>query len=96
MWFIGIEIEQETSSPPPKKNPASAPATQKANPICEAPLLRSARRSFATLQKSRQNHHSYVWTEVLSGMVFVSAQTRSGILPCFSLESFKSEFTANL
>ena len=60
MWFIGIEIEQETSSPPPKKNPASAPATQKANPICEAPLLRSARRSFAALQKSRQNHHSYV------------------------------------
>ena len=40
MWFIGIEIEQETSSLPPKKNPSSAPATQKANPICEAPLLR--------------------------------------------------------
>ena len=24
MWFIGIEVEQETSAPPPKKNPGSA------------------------------------------------------------------------
>ena len=27
MWFIGVEVEQETSAPPPKKNPASAPET---------------------------------------------------------------------
>ena len=26
MWFIRIEVEQETSAPPPKKNPGSAPA----------------------------------------------------------------------
>ena len=26
MWFIGVEVEQETSHPPPKKNPGSAPA----------------------------------------------------------------------
>ena len=25
MWFIGVEVEQETSAPPPKKNLASAP-----------------------------------------------------------------------
>ena len=25
MWFIGVEGEQETSAPPPKKNPGSAP-----------------------------------------------------------------------
>ena len=24
MWFIGVEVEQETSAPPPKKNPRSA------------------------------------------------------------------------
>ena len=24
-WFIGVEVEQETSSPPPKKNPRSDP-----------------------------------------------------------------------
>ena len=26
MWFIGVEVEQERSTPPPKKNPGSAPA----------------------------------------------------------------------
>ena len=26
MWFISVEIEQETSAPPPDKNPGSAPA----------------------------------------------------------------------
>ena len=25
MWFIGVEVEQETSAPPPKKYPGSAP-----------------------------------------------------------------------
>ena len=25
MWFIDVEVEQETSAPPPKKNPESAP-----------------------------------------------------------------------
>ena len=25
MWFIGVEVEQETSVPPPKKNPGSSP-----------------------------------------------------------------------
>ena len=27
MWFIGVEVEQETSAPAPKNNPGSAPAT---------------------------------------------------------------------
>ena len=26
MWFICVEVEQEKSAPPPKKNPGSAPA----------------------------------------------------------------------
>ena len=25
MWFIGVEVKQETIAPPPKKNPGSAP-----------------------------------------------------------------------
>ena len=48
-------------------------------PICENPLSISARRSLAPPQKSRQNHRSYVWTEALPGMVFVSAQELSGV-----------------
>ena len=27
MWFIGVEVEQETSAPPPKKKSGSAPET---------------------------------------------------------------------
>ena len=27
IWFIGVEVEQETSEPPPKKNPGSACAS---------------------------------------------------------------------
>ena len=34
MWFVGVEVEQETSSPPPKKNPGSAPVhSQRASNI---------------------------------------------------------------
>ena len=40
-------------------------------PIYDAPLPRLARRSFASLQKSRRNHRYCVWTEVPSSMVFV-------------------------
>ena len=28
MWFIGVEVEQETSAPSPKKNPGSAPVNK--------------------------------------------------------------------
>ena len=31
MWFIGVEVEQETSASPPKKNPGSAPALNSQN-----------------------------------------------------------------
>ena len=34
MWFIGVEVEQETSAPPPKKNPGSAPAYEKLTGMC--------------------------------------------------------------
>ena len=29
MWSIGVEVEQETSAPSPKKNPGSAPEGKK-------------------------------------------------------------------
>ena len=31
MWFIGVEVEQEASAPPPKKNPGSAPGSPALN-----------------------------------------------------------------
>ena len=37
MWFIGVEVEQETSAPPPKKNPGSAPEHAAVKqPFCSA------------------------------------------------------------
>ena len=33
MWFIGVEVAQETSAPPPKKNPGSAPGSIDEHPI---------------------------------------------------------------
>ena len=43
MWFIGVEVEQETSAPPPKKNPGSAPEVKKfldeGNNVIEMPEL---------------------------------------------------------
>ena len=43
-------------------------------PISDAPFSRSARHSFAPLQKSRLNHRSFVWKEALSGVVFILVQ----------------------
>ena len=47
------------------------------NPICDSSLNRSARRSFAPSQKSRRHNRSCVWTEALSGMIFVAAEKLS-------------------
>ena len=33
MWFIGVEVKQETSAPPPKKNPGSAPVRDSPPPL---------------------------------------------------------------
>ena len=40
MWFIGVEVGQETSAPPPKKNSGSAPdfsmeGIRKRHPFCQ-------------------------------------------------------------
>ena len=36
MWFIGVEVEQETSAPPPNKNPGSAPVSYTFNEVRQA------------------------------------------------------------
>ena len=44
MWFIGVEVEQETSAPPPKKNPGSAPVYEDYTelPKCHYPIIRTS------------------------------------------------------
>ena len=49
-------------------------------PTRDAPFLGSGRRSLTPSQKWRQNHRSYVRTEVLSSMIFVRAQKQSRIV----------------
>ena len=42
-WFIGVEVEQETSAPPPKKNPGSAPE------LGSSPFRRNCRHCVSSL-----------------------------------------------
>ena len=51
MWFIGVEVGQETSAPPPKKDPGSAPA---ANHKCFT-CLATPRSIEITWQGSSEN-----------------------------------------
>ena len=37
MWFIAVEVEQETSAPPPKKNPGSAPEADSVGKVIRRP-----------------------------------------------------------
>ena len=50
MRFIGVEVEQETSAPPPKKNPGSAPVT--CDPTDEIILVCLMKRSTFGLSPS--------------------------------------------
>ena len=36
VWFIGVEEEQETSAPPPKQNPGSAPDAVQSLTSCKS------------------------------------------------------------
>ena len=53
--------------------------------ICDALLSRLAQHSFTPVQKSPPNHLSYVWTEALTGMVFMPVQELSSIVLTLSL-----------
>ena len=41
MWFIGFEVEQETSAPPPKKDPGSAPEFKLVTNAQESKMFKS-------------------------------------------------------
>ena len=52
MWFIGAEVEQETSAPPPKKYPGSAPVIHHDGAITLTNFDRNV-RGLVTGQKKR-------------------------------------------
>ena len=47
LWFIGVEVEQEMSAPPPKKNPGCAPD------LCRGAISKSYEESFLFLACSK-------------------------------------------
>ena len=49
MWFIGVEEEQETSAPPPKKNPGPAPVLDAKGPFGDTVFKNPAR--YVSMQK---------------------------------------------
>ena len=58
--------------------------------ICDAAFSWLERRSFALSQKSRRHNCSYVWTEALSGMIFV--RLKRAVLCEHSLTHCQSHF----
>ena len=44
MWFIGVEVEQEASAPPPKKNPGYAPELDHKRPDPDHPKAQGPSR----------------------------------------------------
>ena len=55
MWFIGVEVEQETSAPTSKKNPGFAPVSGKETEWTLQPSLFKAASD--KLGASRLNYH---------------------------------------
>ena len=52
MWFIGVEEEQETSAPPPKQNPRSAPVNPALNNPAEVVTFLLACHAFLPNDKN--------------------------------------------
>ena len=94
MWFIGVEIEQETSAPPPKKNPGSAPASaSEGGPH----LSRLDFSHFPNLARARANTHfpktaepSYPSLNLLKNITLtgISCSTFRMYNPFFNSKSF--------
>ena len=54
MWFIGVEVEQETSAPPAKKNPGSTPGTYDCKTQQNATLSGQERQVYVEKKKKPQ------------------------------------------
>ena len=77
-WIFTSVLVGPTYLLPPNRCSYCSKVWHRTCPICDAPLSRSARRSFAPSQKSPRHNRSCVWTEAPSGMIFVAAQKLSG------------------
>ena len=51
MWFIGVEVVRETSAPPPKNNPGSAPVLDPVPRGIHGPQVKRCRGGIALERK---------------------------------------------
>ena len=72
-------LHEKVSSNGPGRHKSCSKVRHKNYPICDAPLLRSARRNFAPPQKSRRHNRSCV-NRSLSGIILMAAQKLSRII----------------
>ena len=70
MWFIGVEVEHETSAPPSKKNPGSAPEYVIIIPR-EARFIISSRAKRACITQASQGQRDVFLAINLSSLVGV-------------------------
>ena len=78
MWFIGVEVEQETSASPPKKNPGSAPDI--AAPRHNNALIRClSNRRTARRIKGKHYTEEAIVTKIHVSLFLRSVHERRGI-----------------
>ena len=70
MWFIGVEVEQGTSAPPPTKNPGSAPVSNTIAVAIFPNLCLWRRNLFSNLggidpDKTVSSHHKGLFSALL-------------------------------
>ena len=53
MWFIGVEVEHETSAPPPKKYPGSAPEPYLILSLCVWITVRNKSFQYVRMETSK-------------------------------------------
>ena len=78
MWFIIVEVEQETSATPPKKNPGSAPANVHAN-FCGTSWPRNKTES-NNLYKQQLDFWLPITDSALCPFIFRLATAKFGVI----------------
>ena len=66
MWFIGVEVEQETSAPPPKKNLEPPLSSQKKKPNGEVLSERIVTSNIDTIRNLRSKRQKYYNCDILN------------------------------
>ena len=63
MWFIGVEVEQETSAPPPQKKILDPPLSL----TVDLPQSTSKLTCARTSECKQTADNSGIWTKLISG-----------------------------